>query len=191
MNNILALCALSFILLFSGCSRTTAFDFFSTDNYYEKAVSNMKKVSLMQDMETKAILHAIYLNNVDEELYNDGEYFYIAIHIINDSKDENTSGLHNPSYSLKMVESIQQEISTIQSYKNEDVNTTKVKLITYSPLIVEPIDTDDDMRSSMPIKNKWNKYYIVKFEKITEQKIGLVFESDQYGSAPLTFLKEE
>ncbi|PHR56145.1 MAG: hypothetical protein COA44_08605 [Arcobacter sp.] len=191
MNKFLALGLLITVLLFSGCSRTTAFDFFSTDTYYEKAVSNMQKVSLMKDMETKALLHAIYLNNVDEELYNDGEYFFIAIHIIDESRDGNRSGLNNPLYSLKMIESIEIEVPDIQSYKAKDINTTKPKLISHLPLIVKPLDQDNVLRLSMPIKNRWNQYYLLKFEKIKEEKIRLVFESDLYGSAPLTFLKEE
>ena len=191
MNKILPFCALSAILLFTGCSKTTAFDFFSTDEYYEKAISNMQKVSLMQEMETKALLHAIYLNNVDSKLYNDGEYFYVALHIIGASQDDNKSGLSNPSYSLKMVESVDLDVLDIQSYKSKDTNETKVKLVEHLPLVIEPLEPKDTLRSSMPIKNKWNKYYIVKFDKIMDEKIRLVFENDQYGSAPLTFLKEE
>lgn len=191
MNKFLILSSLVSVFSFTACTKTTAFDFFSTDTYYEKAVSNMQKISLMKDMETKALLHAIYLNNIDEEVYNDGEYFYVAVHIINESNDSNKSGLNNPLYSLKMIETIETETLDIQSYKAKDLNTTKIELISHSPLVIEPLDPDDDLRLSMPIKNQWNKYYIVKFEKIKDEKLMLVFESDQYGSAPLTFLKEE
>lgn len=189
MNKILLLCSLSAVLLLSSCSKTTAFDFFSTDTYYEKAVSNMQKVSLMRNMETKALLHAIYLNNIDATLYNDGEYFFIAVHIIDESREGSRNGLNNPLYSLKMIQNIEIEVPDIQSYKAKDLNATKT--ISHDPLIIKPLKEDDNLRLSMPIKNQWNKYYIVKFEKIKEEKLKLVFESDRYGSAPLTFLKEE
>lgn len=191
MNKFLILASLIGVLTLTGCTKTTAFDLFSTDVYYEKAVSNMKKVSLMQNMETKALLHAVYLNNVDQEMYNDGEYFYIAVHIIEDAEQSDKKGLNNPAYSLKMIETIEFDVPQIQSYKANDLNTSEDKSISHVPLVVEALEPDDHLRDSMPIQNKWNTYYIVRFKKIREEKLELVFESDQYGSAALTFLKEE
>lgn len=104
MNKLFAISTLLTSFLFTGCSKTTAFDFFSTDVYYEKAISNMQKVSLMSNMETKAILHAVYLNNVDPDVYYDGEYFFVAVHIIEDPVEKFKKGLNNPQYSLKMQE---------------------------------------------------------------------------------------
>ena len=189
MNKFSLLSSIFVSLVFTACSATTAFDNFSTDAYFEKAISNMKKVSLMQDLETKALMHAVYLNNVDTKIYNDGEYFFIALHIIKDLK--NKSGLDNPHYTLKMVETIIPKIHQIQSYKSNDMNVTKTTKVEYKPLDIVSLDEEDDLRLSMPIKNKWSKYYRVKFKKIKGEKIELVFESDQYGQASLTSLKEE
>jgi len=164
---------LSMGLLLSGCSRSTAFDFFATDVYYEKAVSNMQKVSLMQAMETKALLHAIYLNNVDPDLYQDGEYFYIAVHIIEDVYDPKEHGLRNLNYQLRLVE--------VVDGKN----------VYFEPVETLELDEDDKLRRTMPIQNQWNHYYRIKFKETNSKDIELSFGNDRYGMAQLVFEKEK
>ena len=174
-----------------GCSKTTAFDFFSTDIYYEKAVSNMQKASLMSNMETKALLHAVYLNNVDPDLYYDGEYFFVALHIIDDPYQRSKRGLNNPGYSLTIQGN--KEIQEKEFFEPEDVNASQdLQEFNYlEAMEVTELDEDHDLRLSMPIRNQWNSYYIVKFESSSDSKLVLYFESDRYGKAGLTFLKAE
>jgi len=176
MNKILAFTTISAALLLGGCSKSTAFDFFSTDVYYEKAISNMQKVSLMQAMETKALLHAIYLNNVDPDLYHDGEYFYIAVHIIEDAYDPKKHGLRNLNYQLRLIEPSEED-------KNKDVY--------YEPLETIELDEDDKLRRTMPIQNQWNHYYLIKFKTTESKNIKLSFGNDRYGKSPLMFQKEK
>lgn len=196
MNKLLAMSALSAALLFTGCSQTTAFDFFSTDTYHEKAVSNMQKVSLMRDMETKALLHAVYLNNVDPELYSGDEYFYVAVHIIEDAYDPKKHGLKNLDYRLKMLEMLKPEASD-EITKSPEYNATAVPeetapVLTYvDPIEVTELDEDDKLRRTMPIRSQWNHYYLVRFKEVNASTLRLSFENDRYGKAALSFRKEK
>ena len=191
MNKFFTISTLVASLLFMGCSKTTAFDFFSTDVYYEKAVSNMQKVSLMSNMETKALLHAVYLNNVDPDVYYDGEYFFVAVHIIEDPVEKSKRGLNNPEYSLTIQE--KKVMQEKEFFEAEDASAPKNGQSFNYVQATEVIELHDDheLRLSMPIRNQWNSYYIVKYESSSDSKLILSFESDRYGQALLTFLKAE
>lgn len=175
MNKILKLSLLSATLFFTGCSHSTAFDFFSVDSYYEKAVSNMKKASMVSAMETKAILHAIYLNNVDPLKYKDGEYFFVSIYIIEDAYDPKEHGLRNLDYTLKIL-------ANDPSQEN--------KKIYVLPAELTELEEDHVLRRTMPIQTNWNHYYLLKFETNEDAQIKLSFENDRYGKVPLVFQKE-
>lgn len=198
MIKILYLAALSSILLFTGCAKTTAFDFFSSDTYYEKAVSNMQKASLMRDMETKALLHAVYLNNVDPHIYSGDEYFYIAIHIIEDAYDPKKHGLKNLDYKLKLVTTapVKDDESLIKApgydaSANEDTETKKDITVFLDPIEATELDEDHKLRRTMPIRQEWNHFYIVRFNETNSSKLKLSFENDQYGTVQLNFQKEK
>jgi len=194
MNKLFSVCTLLIALFFNACTKTTAFDFFSTDVYYEKAVSNLKKASIMKNMETKALLHAVYLNNVDPEAYSDGEYFFVAVYILEDSSLENQKGLNNPAYSLKMIKTIELENIDLNTSVSRETNSTEMNPVLKQeviPLISRSLDENNQLRLTMPIQSQWNEYYLLKFESSKDEKLELSFESDQYGKVPLTFLKAE
>lgn len=203
MNKLLALSTIAGVLLFSGCSRTTAFDFFSTDTYYEKSISNMQKASLMRDMETKALLHAVYLNNVDPKSYNGDEYFYVAVYIIEDAYDPKKHGLRNLDYRLKMqVIPTEKEVddkikqpafdsSKINPFTSENEKPSEDKNSYIDAIEITELDEADKLRRTMPIRSQWNHFYLVKFKGSDSAKINLIFENDRYGKAQLTFEKEK
>ncbi len=199
MNKLLVLAALGSSLMLGGCSKTTAFDFFSSDTYYEKAVSNMQKVSLMRDMETKALLHAVYLNNVDPHIYSGDEYFYVAIHIIEDAYDPKRHGLKNLDYRLRMVKKGKtqedQDIVKMPGYngeaKDEDTVSAKDNIMYMDPIEATELDEEHKLRRTMPIRQQWNHYYIVRFNEVNASELTLSFENDQYGKVPLKFQKEK
>jgi len=172
MNKIFLITTLTSVLFMSGCSKTTAFDFFSTDAYYEKSVSNMRTASLIKAGETKAILHAVYLNNVDEKEFHTQEYFFVAIHII----DEEKKGFDNPNYTLKMIEKV--NIGNYTSLEARALSITK-------------LNEESRIMKNMPIKNKWSHFYLVKFAEVDEDVLTLSFESKKYGKAKMNFLKKE
>ena len=176
MHKLLLLTTLGATLLFTGCSKVTAFDFFSTDPYYEKAVTNMKTISLTQAGETKVLLHAVYLNNVDPQTYNGNDYFFVAIHIIDEAHSPKDSGLMNPAYKLEMVEKI---------------NIGYHKSLEARPLEIRALREEDKLTQSMPIKSKWNYFYLVRYEAVNDTKLNLIFKTKKFGNSSISFQKKE
>ncbi len=197
MNKILALTALSATFFYTGCTKTTAFDFFSSDTYYEKAVSNMQKVSLMRDMETKALLHAVYLNNVDPHIYAGDEYFYVAIHIIEDAYDPKKHGLKNLDYRLKLIKEVAIEETDdfvkTPGFDGEiktDEPIKKKSIVYVDPVEATELDEDHKLRRTMPIRQQWNHFYIVRYNEVNATELKLSFENDQYGKVEIKFHKD-
>ncbi|MEA3522528.1 MAG: hypothetical protein U9R50_06110, partial [Campylobacterota bacterium] len=125
------------LVFISGCSRTTAFDFFKMDDSYERAVDNLQTGTIVSSFETKAILSTVYLNRVYPEKYNDGECFFVSIYLRDDIRLYFKSGMNNQKY-------------------NFTLNGEK-------PFEAKEIKADDELRLAMPITNEWNRYYLVKF----------------------------
>lgn len=198
MNRLLIATTLGASIMFTACSQTNAFDFFSSDTYYEKAVSNMQKVSLMRDMETKALVYAVYLNNVDPHIYFGDEYFYVGMHIIEDAYDPKKHGLKNLDYRLRMIneqkQTDQDDITKAPEYKDTAtaIEESKGEEIVYvDPIEATELDEDHKLRRTMPIRNQWNHYYLVRYKEVNASTLKLSFENDQYGKAQLTFQKEK
>ncbi len=61
-------------IVFNGCSRNNAFEYFGMDESHERAVSNMKTVTLTHQSRAKVIISAIYLKNVFPEKYTEGDH---------------------------------------------------------------------------------------------------------------------
>ena len=152
------------LALFTGCSNTTAFDFFKKDAAYEKAIDNLQTGTIVKSFETEVILSTIYLNRVYPEKYNDGEYFFVAIYLRDDVRLYFKSGLNNKKYTFTCNGRKPQETKMLQK--------------------------DDELRLLMPITNEWNRYYLVKFKKQESKKLTLLLENDQYGSVVLAYRKE-
>jgi len=191
MYKLFTISTLAAAMLFFGCSKTTAFDFFSTNTYYEKAVSNLQKVSLMSNLETKALLHVVYLNNVDPKSYNDGEYFFVALHVIQEPQDASKKGLNNPGYTLKMQAKNVQEPKVFFEANETNATQSTQAYVYQEPLEIKELEEGDKLRMSMPIKSRWNTYYLVKYKSSNDAKLVLLFENDQYGKAPLNFAKAQ
>lgn len=198
MNRLLIATTLSASIMLTACSQTNAFDFFSSDTYYEKAVSNMEKVSLMRDMETKALVHAVYLNNVDPHIYFGDEYFYVALHIIEDAYDPKKHGLKNLDYRLRMIDEqkqkTQDDITKAPEYRGVESLQEEKKQpesVYVDPIEAIELDEDHKLRRTMPIRNQWNHYYLVRYKEVNASTLRLSFENDQYGKAQLTFQKEK
>ncbi len=70
-------------ILFGACSRDTAFEYFTRlDSTQERAVTNFKRVTLKEHNRTVALLSVIYLNPVDPALYQQQQYFLVALYDI-------------------------------------------------------------------------------------------------------------
>jgi hypothetical protein len=154
-----------FIVVFiSGCSRTTAFDFFKMDDNYERAVDNLQTGTIVKSFETKAILSTIYLNRVYPKKYNDAEYFFVSIYLRDDIRLYFKAGINNKKYTF-----------TLNGEK---------------PTLAKELKTDDELRLSMPITNEWNRYYLVEFERQESDELKLLLENDESDSVELIYHKE-
>lgn len=194
MNKLLLSSTIAASILFSGCSRATAFDYFSTDSYYEKAVSNMQKASLLKDMETKALLSAVYLNPIDPDLYNGNEYFYIAVHILNDNKDPQKSGLKNTDYKLKIIEKIDVSAEDKTRKPNyagfKEKQSKEIVRVKFDAIEIRELNENDRLVKTMPVRSQWNHFYLVKFKEIKDSTLSLSFESQEYGAVSINFSKD-
>ncbi len=151
------------IFLFSGCSKTTAFDFFKIDSNYEKAISNLQTGTISKSFETEAILSSIYLNKVYPNEYNDGEYFFIALYLANDKRLFFKSNLSDPQYNLTL----------------NSINFVNV----------QELSSEHKLRSLMPINNEWNRYYLIKFDTQARNDLLLKFENENLDAIKLEYEK--
>ncbi len=152
---------ISIVIFSTGCSRTTAFDFFKMDDNYERAVDNLQTATLVKSFETQAILSTVYLNRVYPEKYKDGEYFFVSLYLRDDIRLYFKTGINNKKYTFTL-------------------NGNK-------PLEAKELKTDDELRLSMPITNEWNRYYLVKFKSQNGKKLNLLLENDETDSVEIDY----
>ncbi len=153
------------LFLFSGCSKTTAFDFFKMDKNYEKAISNLQSGTIAKSFETEAILSSVYLNEVYPDKYNDAEYFFLALYLSNDKRLFFKSDLGDPDYKLTL----------------NNVNFVDG----------EELQSEHKLRSLMPINNEWNRYYLIKFNSQKGRNdLLLKLENNELDTIELHYLKD-
>ncbi len=152
---------LSLLLLFTGCSHTTAFDFFKMDSEHERAVENMQTGTIVRSFETEAILSTIYLNRVYPDKYKDGEHFFAALYSREDIRLYFKQGLNNNKY--------------------------KFTCNGETPIEARELKSDDELRRLMPITNEWNRYYYVKFPKQHTESLDLILESGLEETLTITY----
>ncbi len=153
------------VSFFSGCSHTTAFDFFKMDANYERAISNLQTGTIARSFETEVILSSIYLNKVYPQQYRDGEYFFIALYIADDQRPFlNPEETEHSEYKLTL----------------NGVNYLNAKVL----------KEDDPLRSLMPINNEWNRYYLIKFATQSREDLLLKLEDMNLNTIKLKYRKE-
>jgi hypothetical protein len=147
-----------------GCGRSAFFDFTGSAAYAE-ALPHTKRGEIVDRFESKALISASYLNAIypNNAEYNATETFLIGLYIANDFSAKNKSGLNNPNYSL-----------TLNGARR---------------ISAEVVDKNNALLKLMPLVNRWNKYYIVRFA-VTPAPLNLTLsESDTNQSATISFLK--
>jgi hypothetical protein len=156
---------LSFIALLtmSGCADRGAFDLFKMDAAHERSVEQLRTESIVLSLETKAIISGLYLNPVYPEQYKDGESFIVAIYFENDMRSVKKRDLHDIGYSL-----------TLNGKE---------------PASIEELPEKDLRRELIPVRNSWNRFYLVKYNNVTEGALALVLENNQTGKAVLNYQK--
>lgn len=69
------------VIVFGGCSRNTAFEYFTKlDTSQERAVTHLRKVTIRENSAIQALISVMYLNPVKPELYQNQHYFLIALY---------------------------------------------------------------------------------------------------------------
>jgi len=119
----------------------------------------------MVSMETKAVISTIYLNKVLEKEYNSRESFFVALYLKDGKIFYDSLGNKTPEYSLKL-------------------NGKK-------PIHIEELKKDSTLRRLMPIKNEWNRYYLVEFEKVEENELELEFSDDTNQSLFIDYVHDD
>lgn len=151
-------------MLFAGCGRSAFFGFTNSTTYKE-ALDHTKKGEINDKFETKALISASYLSLIypNDERYSKTESFLVGLYIANDYED-NKAGINNPSYKL----------------------TLNDKPFVASTLL----NKDDPLLKSMPLINRWSKYYIVEFElSNTSAQTLTLLEFDTNQSTAMKFVK--
>lgn len=160
------LTTLGMALLFTGCAQKGTFDMFKVDEAHERAVEQLRTGSIVQSLETKALVSAIYLNPVYPEKYNDGEYFVGAVYFERDNRDLKKWDLSTHGYTLTL-------------------NGKKAT-------IIEELRESDPRRDLIPVQNNWNKYYFIRFDQQSPHGVlTLLLENNQTGQVELSFPKEK
>ncbi len=158
--SILTLCLL---IGFGGCAEKGAFDLFKMDESHERSVEQLRTGAIIESLETKALLSAIYLNPVYPQTYNDGEYFIGAFYFTRGLRNVKKWDLDTFGYTLTL----------------NGQNSTSM----------EELKESDPRRALIPVQNNWNKYYLIRFDSAPEGNLTLVLENNQTGSVALSYPK--
>ncbi len=156
--------ALAALLSLGGCADKSAFDLFKMDEAHERAVENMRSGTIVKSLETKAIVSAVYLNPVYPGDYQDGEYFISAIYFEKRNLETKKWTLQDYGYTLTLNGA--------------------------EPLSMEEIKENDPRRTLIPVQNKWNRYYLIRFAPVASSSLALRLENNQTGSVVLSYPKE-
>jgi len=156
---------LSFIALLtiSGCADKGAFDLFKMDAAHERSVEQLRTATIVLSLETKAIISGLYLNPVYPDKYKDGESFIVAIYFENDIRSVKKRDIHDIGYAL-----------TLNGKE---------------PVEMEELPEKDLRRELIPVRNTWNRFYLVKYKNFSEGVLTLALENNQTGKVVLNYQK--
>jgi len=147
--------------IFIGCSSTSALKHFNKEEIEAKAMQHTKKADVIINKQSKVLLWATYLNNIEIDEYQLGyETFLTSLYFV----DATTQDIKENNYSFSLN-------------KKE-------------PLYLEEVSTSNVLYKDILSKNTWGKYYLVKFKK-NEETDNLVLKLSDLNanSAELTFVK--
>ncbi|MFA6187704.1 MAG: hypothetical protein WC680_00340 [Sulfuricurvum sp.] len=151
------------LLTMSGCADKGAFDLFTMDKAHERSVEELRTGSIVLSLETKAIISALYLNPVYPEQYKDGEYFIAAIYFENDMRSVKKRNINDIGYHLR--------------------------LNGQEPVEMEELAEKDLRRDLIPVRNTWNRFYLIRYKSFSEGTLTLGLENNQTGSVVLNYQK--
>ena len=129
MNFSRAILPLSLLLVATGCSQKGAFDLFKLDQQHARAVENTRTGSIIESFETKALMSAVYLNNIDSKQFSEGESFVVSIYFQKDNRELSKWTIQDYGYTLSLNGqepiSIEELKELIKIYKLKNKNYEK------------------------------------------------------------------
>ena len=148
-------------LFVTGCGRP-AFLVFDRNSAYQEALGFTREGEVRNYFETKALVTATYMNPLDGERFKDGEFFFVGLYIDDDFEGEK-GGLNNPFFRLTL---------------NGEI-----------PLEYYEVEEEDPMLKTMPLVNRWSRYYVVRFPETAEGALTLTLVHESTASVSLPFSK--
>ncbi len=146
MNKFLSIILFTFLILLSGCSSYSITKYFDKDDFYLNALQYTKKSDIVKGDEVAAIFTATYLNEVEKKYDDNYENFIVSIYVANDKETKTPIiTIDKQSYTEKELD---EEISYEESY-----------------IEIKEIEKESKLIESIPLKNSWAKYYLIKFNK--------------------------
>ncbi|WP_298750746.1 hypothetical protein [uncultured Arcobacter sp.] len=146
MNKFLSIILFTFLLFLSGCSSYSITKYFDKDDFYLNSLQYTKKTDIIKDEEVVALFTATYLNKVEEKYDDNYENFIVSVYVANNKKSE------TPNITIDKQSYTQEEL---EDEKNYEKNYVEIKEIEKESKLIE----------SIPLKNPWAKYYLIKFDK--------------------------
>jgi hypothetical protein len=146
MNKLLSVILFGFLILLNGCSSYSITKYFDKDKFFLNSLQYTKKADIVKNDEVVSIFTATYLNKVDDKYENTYENFIVSVYVANNKKAE------TPIITLDK-----------QSYSKDE----EKEKISYEEnyITLEEIKKDSKLIESIPLKNPWAKYYLIKFKK--------------------------
>lgn len=151
------------LLTMSGCADKGAFDLFTMDKAHERSIEQLRTGSIVLSLETKAIISALYLNPVYPERYKDSEFFIAAIYFENDMRSVKKRDFKDIGYHL-----------TLNGKE---------------PVEIEELKETDIRRQLIPVRNTWNRFYLIRYKNFSEGALTLQLENNQTGRVVLNYQK--
>lgn len=148
-------------LFVTGCGRP-AFLVFDRNSAYQEALVHTREGEVRNYFETKALITATYMNPLDGERFKDGEFFFVGLYIDDDFEGEK-GGLNNPFFRLSL---------------NGE-----------GPLEYYEVEEEDPMLKTMPLVNRWSRYYVVRFPRVEGEAMTLTLVHESTASVSLPFSK--
>lgn len=146
MNKISSIILFTFLILLSGCSSYSITKYFDKDDFYLNALQYTKKTDIVKDEEVVALFTATYLNEVEKKYDDNYENFIVSVYVANNKKSE------TPIITIDKNSYTEDELDEKISYEK---NYIEIKEIAKESKLIE----------SIPLKNPWAKYYLIKFDK--------------------------
>ena len=148
--------------LFVGCTPPMATTHFQKSSLYSNALQYTKKADIIFQNDVKVMMNITYLNEVNSKWDDEHENFIVGIYVVEDENSKSEDFLSNPDFQLTL---------------NERTYVSK-----------ELLAKDHEMQGNIPLYNVWAKYYVVTFDKNSDDKdLNLNLEHPIFGKTMISF----